>query len=73
MLSLALLAGANLPLRRNSLQMDAAAHSNCFSNHLSLPQFGAEMVLLFPLRHCAIENYQDQRILSIELPRFFER
>jgi len=73
MLSLALLAGANLPLRRNSFQMDAAPHSNCFSNHLSLPQFGAEMVLLFPLRHCANENYQGERILSFELPRFLER
>jgi hypothetical protein len=73
MLSLSLLAGANLPSLRNSLQMDAAPQSNYFSNHLSLPQFDAEMVLLFPLRHCANENYQDQRTLSFELPRFLER
>ncbi len=73
MLSLSLLAGANLLSRRNSFQMDAAPHSNCFSNHRWLPQIGAEMVLLFPLRHRANQNYQDERTLSFELPRFFER
>jgi hypothetical protein len=73
MLSLSLLAGANLPWLRNSFQMDAAPPSNYFSNHLSLPQFGAEMVLVFPLRHCANENYQDERTPSFELPRFLER
>jgi len=73
MQSLLLFAGANLASRRNSLQTDAAPHSNCFANQRSLHQFGAEMVLLFPLRHCAIENYQDQRMLSFELLRFFER
>jgi hypothetical protein len=71
--SLLLFAGANLASRRNAVQMDGAPHSNCFSNHRSLHQFGAEMVLVFPLRHYANENYQDQRMLSFELLRFFER
>ncbi len=71
--SLLLFGGANLASRRNSLQTDAEPHSNCFANQRSLHQFGAEMVLVFPLRHCANENYQGECILSFELPRFLER
>jgi hypothetical protein len=46
--------------------MDTAPDSNWFSNQGFLHQFGAEMVLLFPLRNTANENHQEQRTLSIE-------